>query len=154
MKVAYLFRGTAAEGKGASYGRAIEDAFLKAVYKSPAIALHTKVFVGDLLLERLARVVEDTDTGHIEHFDRDLFFKAVDAWLSPPNAIWLSAGQAFMDACLQHDIYVVLVESVERDAARVLSERPPRTTWVQWKSTTSLVSTGLYIRIVWFRNTA
>ena len=85
MKVAYHFLSVHPDlaGLGSGYGYQIMRKVLRKILDRPVINMHTKVFIGDLLLDQYSRERETTEDGYIERFSREKNSSLFDRWLHP-----------------------------------------------------------------------
>jgi hypothetical protein len=127
MKIAFHFDADH-ESLGSSYGLPIEKDVLSFILSNRALDIHSKIFVGDLLLHSLTMDVENSDTGSTHRFNKEAFIAAVDAWINPSNFIWKTFSQASFEKVLNHNVYIICFESLRlRDGERLdeaLREKP------------------------------
>src|SRR5258708_4669782 len=127
MKIAFHFDADH-ESLGSYYGLPIEKHLLRLIIGDNILDIHSKIFVGDLLLHSLTMDVEYSDTGSTHRFDKEAFITAVNDWIDPSNFVWKTFSQASFEKVLNHSVYIICFESLRlRDAERLdkaLREKP------------------------------
>ncbi|MDX6531759.1 MAG: hypothetical protein QOH41_4049 [Blastocatellia bacterium] len=127
MKIAFHFDADH-ESLGSCYGWPIEGHLLRLIVNDKNLDIHSKIFVGDLLLHSLTMDVEYSETGSTHRFNKEAFITAVNAWINPPSFIWKTFTQASFERVLNHNVYIICFESLRlRDAERLdkaLREKP------------------------------
>src|SRR2546421_8191141 len=127
MKVAFHFDADH-ESLGSYYGWPIEKDLLTLIVNDRALDIHSKIFVGDLLLHSLTMDVTYSDAGSTHRFNKEAFITAVNAWINPPRFIWKTFSQANFEKVLNHNVYIICFESLRlRDGERLdeaLREKP------------------------------
>ena len=121
MKVAFHFNESHESIKDAYYGD-LYTPFFQACLQYQRLEYSTKVFVGSLLLNLLARDVTNSDNGETLCFNQDKFCFAVSQWAVQCSANFCTLSEAAIEHSLTDEIFVICLESIDLPQAEYLDE--------------------------------
>jgi len=120
MKTAFHFNADHPSVAG-PYGQKIQNHLFRTLLGRAFLAMSSRVFVGDLMLLRLAS--DRRDTAREEHVV-DIGTSAerlIEQWYSPPFTIWRRFSAGAVAQTLKHRVYVVCLESIDLTLAEYLA---------------------------------
>lgn len=119
MKVAFHFDADY-KSFGGYYGWPINRTFFNAILRSTTLEIHSKLFLGDLLLDYLAHDEKPTKNGRTIRFNKERYEHIVSAWLNPENPVWMKFREDIIEKIFSHNIYVLCLESIRLKDAEYL----------------------------------
>ncbi|HDY90474.1 MAG TPA: hypothetical protein ENH82_20445 [bacterium] len=122
MKVAYHF--IADHGSlGGYYGFPIEKRFFEILLSKKNLEVSSKVFHGDLLIHTFARNREDTESGHIERFNKEKYIELLDRWINQAFQGWNHLSKDFLKKVANKNIHVICLENVTHELAEFIANK-------------------------------
>lgn len=122
MKVAYHFLADHPD-LGSPYHLPIIRRLVSTILTHLPLRLSTKVFVGDLLLHRLATDQRQEGTNVVETINQSKFHEKINQWLHPDSSVLVRFIDEMSAIAVSHSIFVVCLESIDEDAAFLLHKR-------------------------------
>ncbi len=121
MKIAFHFKITGNEI--GNYALPIEEEIFLLCKNNPKINVSTKWFSGDLLLDQLASKTEETETGWIQKFDKELFHNILNIWLNADERLLRNIDNEKLQDALNKIIFVVGAESIDFQTIKTIHNK-------------------------------
>lgn len=120
MKIAYHFDSNE-KSLGYMYGLSIKEKIFSILLSHRSLTIHSKIFVGDLLLMLYSSDYEKIgEFGSRAKFNPEKYSLLFDLWQNPENFIWKKYSSENIEKSKNKNIYVVCFESIDLKTAEYL----------------------------------
>jgi len=122
MKIAYHFDSDH-DALPRLYGFSIQEKIFRILLSNRNLEIHSKVFVGDLLLNMMSMDINTNGNRSTYTFNERKYLDLFYAWQNPENFVWKKFSDKNIEASYKRNLYVVCFESIDLKTAEYLHEQ-------------------------------
>lgn len=122
MKIAYHFDSDH-DALRSLYGFSIQEKIFRILLSNRNLEIHSKVFVGDLLLNMMSMDINTNGNRSTYTFNERKYIDLFNAWQNPENFVWKKFSDENIEASYKRNLYVVCFESIDLKTAEYLHEQ-------------------------------